>query len=216
LERTEGMKAGMGPANPEASQKRIMSMAKRPVQTAAKQQKPARPEISIERARLVCPHAGNAQAVAESFGLSVPDFDGIRETHESLLRQTWHSFDDALNEKALAMHFQRIVGSYVSSAQGAGNFFSQKVTDARDATTRAANGEEDSAPVGFESPADRARRFAADLCVQAYALLAAAEGAVNAYKEITGEEWKPYVAAQDASQSVERKSAAAELAAFGR
>ena len=191
-------------------------MAKRSVQTAAKQQKkPVRPEISIERARLLCPHAGTADAVAVSFGLSVPDFDGIRETHESMLRQTWHSFGDALNEKAEAMHFQRIVGSYVSSAQGAGNFYSQKVTEARDATTRAANGEEDSAPVGFESRADRARQFAADLCMQAYALLAAAEGAVNAYREITGEDWKPYVAAPDASQSVERKSAATELAAFG-
>jgi len=191
-------------------------MAKRPVQTAAKQQKTARPEISIERARLVCPHAGNAQAVAESFGLSVPDFADAVEIHESLLRQTWHSFDDALNEKAVAMHFQRIVGSYVSSAQGAGNFFSQKVTEARDLTSKLArDGEEEFAPVGFESRAERARRFAADLCMQAYALLGAAEGAVSAYKEITGEEWKPYVGAPDASQSVERKSAAAELAAFG-
>lgn len=191
-------------------------MAKRPVQTAAKQQKTARPEISIERARLICPHTGVTEKVAESFGLTVPDFNGIRDTHESLLRQTWHSFDEALNEKAVAMHFQRIVGSYVSSAQGAGNFYSQKVTEARDLTSKlAANGEEEFAPIGFESRAERARQFAADLCMQAFALLAAAEGAVRAYKEITGEEWKPYVAAPDASQSVERKSAATELAAFG-
>jgi len=191
-------------------------MAKRPVQTAAKQQKTARPEISFERARLVCPHAGIAEKVAQSFALTLPDYESIRQTHENLLVRTWHGFDEALNEKAVAMHFQRIVGSYVSSAQGAGIFYSQKVTEARDLTSKlAANGEEEFAPIGFESRAERARGFAADLCMQAYALLAAAEGAVSAYKEITGEDWKPYVAAPDASQSVERKSATTELAAFG-
>lgn len=193
-------------------------MASRPATIAAKRNKTARPEISFDGAVLLCPNASIADKVAQHFGLSVPDYDGIRETHQSLLRQSWLSFDDALNEKATQMHFQRIVGTFVSSAHGAGRFYSQKVTEARDLTSKLANDmrdEDRDAPAGFEGKAERARKFAADLTIQAYALLAAAEGAINAYVEITGEDWKPYVAPAEASGSVERKSAAAEMSAFG-
>ena len=63
--------------------------------------------------------------------------------------------------------------------------------------------------------AERARQFAAEMGLQAYALMAAAEGAVHAYAHITGETWKPYEAPVAASSSTARKSAAEELAAFG-
>lgn len=191
-------------------------MTKRPQTTAAKRNKPARPEISLERARLICPNEGVTEKVAQSFGLSLPDYNGIRQAHERALRQTWIAFDEALNEIATKMHFQRIVGTYVASAQGAGSFYSNKVSEARDLTSKLANDHRDEdrdAPAGFESKAQRARQFAADLAMQAYALLAAAEGAAAAYVEITGENWKPYTPAGE-GQSVERKSAAAELSAF--
>jgi hypothetical protein len=68
---------------------------------------------------------------------------------------------------------------------------------------------------GFESKAERARQFAAEMGLQAYALMAAAEGAVHAYAHITGEDWKPYEAPVAASSSTGRKSAAEEIAAFG-
>ena len=51
--------------------------------------------------------------------------------------------------------------------------------------------------------------------LQAYALLAAAEGAVSAYAHITGEDWKPYEAPRPTSEGINRQSAAAEMAAFG-
>jgi hypothetical protein len=191
-------------------------MTKRP-QTSAAKRKPARPEISLENARLLCPSESIATNVATAFALSLPDFDGVRETHEKMLRQTWIAFDQALNETATKMHFQRIVGTYVASAQGAGRFYSEKVTEARDLTSKLANDfrdEDRDGPAGFDSRAQRARLFAADLAMQAYALLAAAEGAVSAFLEISGEDWKPYVA-QDADQPIERKSAQAELGAFG-
>lgn len=192
-------------------------MTKRPQTSAAKAKKPARPQISFDAARLLCPDEHSAASVAAAFGLSVPDYDGIRQTHEKALRDTWIAFDEALNEKATQMHFQRIVGTYVSSAQGAGRFYSEKLTEARTLTSKLANDvrdEDRDAPAGFESRAQRARQFAADLAMQAYALLAAAEGAISAYLEITGEDWKPYVA-QGETQSVERKSAEAEMSAFG-
>jgi len=67
---------------------------------------------------------------------------------------------------------------------------------------------------GFESRAERARIFAAEMGLQAHALLAAAEGAVSAYAHLTGSEWKPYEAPSTAP-SVSRASAAAQLGAFG-
>lgn len=193
-------------------------MAKRPQTTATKQNKPARPAISFETAKLLCPNASVAEKIAQGFVLALPDYDRIRETHETLLRKTWISFDEALNETAAQMHFQRIVGSYVSSAQSAGNFYSRKVTEARDLSSKLANDfrdEDRDAPAGFDNRAERARDFAADMAMQAYALLAAAEGAINAYKEITGEDWKPYAAQSNAPASGAHRSAAAELAAFG-
>ena len=51
--------------------------------------------------------------------------------------------------------------------------------------------------------------------LQAYALMAAAMGAVHAYAHITGEDWKPYEAPVAASSTIGRKSAAEEIGAFG-
>src|SRR6202521_3135973 len=69
-------------------------------------------------------------------------------------------------------------------------------------------------PVGFESKAERARLFAAEMALQSFALMAAAEGAISAYGDITGETWKPYEAPASPAASVSRKSAAVEMAAF--
>lgn len=67
---------------------------------------------------------------------------------------------------------------------------------------------------GFDSKSDRARIFAARMGLQAYALMAAAEGAVHAYAHVTGDDWKPYEAPLAAPITVARRSADAEMAAF--
>jgi hypothetical protein len=51
--------------------------------------------------------------------------------------------------------------------------------------------------------------------LQAYALMAAAEGAVSAYAHITGEDWKPYEAPAAPASSTSSQSAEAQMAAFG-
>ena len=113
------------------------------------------------------------------------------------------------------MHLQRIAGSFVSSAFGAAQFYGTKKSAAMELTSKLLNDDRDEdrdGPTGFDSKAERARLFAAEMALQSFALLAAAEGAVPAYAEITGEDWKPYVAPGDNTQSVNRQSAAAELA----
>ncbi len=174
-----------------------------------------RQAITLELASSVCPHSALADSLSRTFGLDPVDTVAIRESTEEHLALA--SKDLPLSDKALEMHLQRIVGAYVSSAHGAGQFYSQKVTQARDLTMKVANEDRDEdrdGVSGFESRAERARIFAAEMGLQAYALLAAAEGAVSAYAHLTGSEWKPYEA-PSLAPNVSRASAAAQMGAFG-
>nr|MDA8253197.1 hypothetical protein [Rhodospirillales bacterium] len=95
--------------------------------------------------------------------------------------------------------------------------YGTKKSAALELTSRLLNDDRDEdrdGPAGFESKAERARLFAAEMALQSYALLAAAEGALAAYADLIGEEWKPYEAPVAAAASIARKSAAAEMAAF--
>ena len=173
-----------------------------------------RQALTFEMALQLCPHEGVAENVATAFGLIVPDYDAIRAEHASALKRMAEAFEGSLNDKATEMHFQRIVGALVGSAVGAGRFYSTKVARPPP-RRRAANGGDDEhgSPIGFESKAQRTREFAADMAMQAYALLAAAHGAIDAYKDLTGDDWKAYEAPAEAQ--VEKKAATAQMGAFG-
>lgn len=174
---------------------------------------------TIEMVRLCCPDTGQASLISESFGLSLLDSDGIRAFHERSLIEAAESLADGLSEKAMQIHLQRIVGSHVGSAFGAGQFYSKAVTEAKDATARLANDmrdEDRGGPVGFDSTAQRKREFAADMALQAHALRMAAEGAVAAYAKVVGETWKPYERqVENPGQTVNRQAADLQMAALG-
>ena len=157
----------------------------------------------------------SAGLFARIFCLLASRFPTIRAEHASALKRLAEAFEGSLNDKATEMHFQRVVGALVGSAVGAGRFYSTKVGEARAATAGAADGGDDEhgSPIGLESKAQRTREFAADMAMQAYALLAAAHGAIDAYKELTGEDWKAYEAPAEAQ--VEKKAATAQMGAFG-
>ena len=177
-----------------------------------------RKAYTLEYAAAICPHAGLANNLSGTFGLEPVDAAGIRDATKNLIVQSADALAANLNEKATQMHLQRVVGAFVSSACGAGQFYGQKISQARDLTVRLANDDRDEdrdGPSGFDSRAARARLFAAETGLQSYALLVAAEGAVDAYADVTGETWKPYEGPRLNSQSVSRQSAAAEIAAFG-
>ncbi|ULJ74542.1 hypothetical protein [Rhizobium gallicum] len=173
---------------------------------------------TLEMVRLTCPDTAQALKLAESFGITVIDSDGIRELHERLIIETADSLSEGLGERAMQIHLQRIVGAFVGSAHGAGQFYSRAVTEARDATAKAANDTRDEdldGPVGYDSAAQRKREFAADMGVQAHALRMAAEGTIAAYKQIIGEVWKPFDRPVDnPGHSLERKAAETQMLAF--
>jgi hypothetical protein len=160
-------------------------MTKSTTKTATKSARiaQARRVTTLEMAAACCPNQSQADRIAQSFGLDSIDAHGIRELTERTVVDGATALQAELNEKAMQIHLQRIVGAYVGSAYGAGQFYSKAVTDARDVTAKLANDLRDEdleGPVGFDSRAQRRREFAAEMGLQAYALLAAAEGAVAA------------------------------------
>lgn len=180
---------------------------------------PLRKGTTLQMVRLACPDIGQCSLISESFGLPVVHSDGIRELHQKLIIDTAAALGDGLGERAMQIHMQRIVGSYVGSAYGAGQFYSRAVSEARDATAKSACDDRDEdvgGPVGFDSGAQRKREFAADMALQAHALRMAAEGAVAAYEHVVGEAWKPFErAVEHPGQTLDRKAADLQMAAFG-
>jgi len=173
---------------------------------------------TVEMVRLTCPDSAQALKIAERFGTALVDSDGIKDLHDRLIREMAEALSEGLGERAMQIHLQRIVGAFVGSAHGAGLFYSKAVTEARDATAKAANDTRDEdldGPVGYDSAAHRKREFAAEIGIQAHALRMAAEGAAAAYEHILGERWKPFDRpVESASQSVDRKAAEAQMSAF--
>jgi hypothetical protein len=180
---------------------------------------PLRKGTTLEMVRLCCPDAAMAEQIAEVFGLPVLDSDGIRDLHQRMIVETADALGEGLGERAMQIHFQRIVGSYIGSAHGAGQFYSRAVSEAKDATSRLANDIRDEdldGPVGFDSAAQRKREFAAEMCLQSHALRMAAEGAVAAYEQVIGEKWKPFErAVENPGQNLDRKAVDLQMAAFG-
>jgi hypothetical protein len=177
-----------------------------------------RQAITLELVQAHAPHAGLAENLSRTFGIDPVDYAAIREGNEEHVVRSANVLRDDLNDKAMEIHLQRIVGAFVSSAYGAATFYQGKVTQAKDLTMASQNDDRDedrSGASGFESKAERARQFAAEMGLQAYALMAAAEGAVHAYAHITGDHWKPYEQPVAASSTTSRKSAAEQMAAFG-
>jgi hypothetical protein len=179
---------------------------------------PVRQAITFELVQAHAPHAGLAENLSRTFGIDPVDYAAILEATEENIGLSAKALQPTLNDKAMEIHLQRVVGSFVSSAYGAATFYGTKVTQAKDLTMKSQNDDRDEdrgGVSGFESKAERARQFAAEMGLQAYALMAAAEGAVSAYAHITGEDWKPYEAPAAPASSTSRQSAEAQMAAFG-
>ena len=213
-------KTGRGPDHLKGIARKVSSMSSSTRSPKSKARiVPLRKGTTLEMVRLCCPDGNQAALISESFGLPVLDSDGIRDFHQRSLIEGADTLSEGLSDKAMHIHLQRIVGSYVGSAYGAGQFYSKAVTEAKDATAKLANDIRDEdldGPVGFDSNAQRKREFAADMGLQSHALRMAAEGAVAAYEHIVGETWKPYERqVENPGQTVSRQAADLQMAALG-
>ena len=178
----------------------------------------SRQVITLELVAAHAPSQGLVGRLCSTFGLDAVDYEGIRDATKTQISFSAEALQTTVNETAMKIHLQRVVGSFVGSAYGAAQFYGGKVTQARDLTSKLANDDRDEdreGVYGFESRAARARQFAAEAGLTAFALMAAAEGAVDAYTHVTGDKWKPYEPPVAGPATVGRQAAEAELAAFG-
>lgn len=173
-----------------------------------------RQTVTLELVHALTPTEAKAEQMSETFGLEPVDVAGIREHIEEHVVAMSNELTDNLDEKAMPIFLQRIVGAYVGAAFSAANYYRTKQSEARAMFTSLNNDDrdEDRAGVfGFESRPERAASFAAKLGLQAVALFAAAQGAACAYTHVTGDEWKAYEPAT--STGTVRSKATAELMA---
>ena len=204
--------------------------AKAPAKQPGKQA-PAARQVSAQAAhrrhhghrRPPAPNEAVAAKIIRLYGLDEVDYHAIREATEEHLAVSAKVLADNLGErfeKPLEMHMQRIVDGFVRSAHGAGNFYDQKAKLARDATSAIANDDRDEDRQGIdgtENRAQRACRFAAEVGLQAYALLAVAHGAVDAYAHVCGRDWKPWEGNGGGSgQAIGRRALVLQASAFNR
>ena len=163
----------------------VKKSAPKTAQNTTTRKEPVRQAITLEAVIARAPHGALAENLSRTFGLDCPEYAAIREGTEENIVRSANVLRDDLNDKAMEIHLQRVVGSFVSSAFGASTFYQTKVTTAKDFTMASQNDsrDEDRDPVsGFQSKAENARLFAAQMGLQAYALFGRGpRGAVHAY-----------------------------------
>ena len=200
----------------KAARKSKPAAAQAPVRQVATQGQ--RTVVTLITAQRTCPDATLVGNIVRVFGMPEVDYHAIREATEEQLARSAKVLADNLSEKALEMHLQRIVDAFIRSAHGAGTFYESKAQLARDASSKVVNEDRDEDRQGVDGTANRAaraREFAATIGLQAFALLAAAEGAVDAYAHVTGSDWKPYEGSARPAMAVDRQVAAAQMATLG-
>lgn len=176
----------------------------------------------METAARLCPNEAVAAKIVRMYGLDDVDYHAIRETTEEHLALSAKVLAENLGErfeKPLEMHMQRIVDGFVRSAHRAGMFYDGKAKLARDATSAIANEDRDEDRLGVDGTENKAQRacgFAAVVGLQAYALLAAAHGAVDAYAHVCGRDWKPYEGSQTPGRAIGRQAITLQAGAFAR
>ena len=85
---------------------------------------PVKPQaISLELVIRRAPDHQLVENLVRTFGLEPVDFDGIRDALGAQIRASGAVLGEALNERALQIHLQRIVGAHVASAYAAAQFY---------------------------------------------------------------------------------------------
>lgn len=177
----------------------------------------ARQAITFELVARITPTPSKADQMTAAFGLNPVSYSEIVSSTMAHVISIATGLEQNLNERALEIFLQRIVASFVSGAYGASQFYGNKRSDALALHSKLLNDDRDEdrlGVAGFESKAQRASMFAAELGLQAYAMLAAADGAVQAYEHVTGSVWKPYESAMPATPTTQTRSAEAQRAAL--
>ena len=116
-------------AAPTAAQARKAVRAAKP--QAGKPAAPVRTPITFESAERLCPSEGVINRIAVAFGLDAVNYDAVREATEEAIAGMSKALCPYMNEKALEMYLQRVVGAHVGLAHGADGFYDSRAEAAR-------------------------------------------------------------------------------------
>ena len=136
------------------------------------------------------PHQGPADNLVRTFGFEPVDRDCPRDAAGLRVAQAAQAFRTAAKQSRCGFTNNRPVVPMSALPQGLRRPYGTDRSAAMELTSRLLNddrAEDHDGPIGFESKTERARLFAAEMALQSFALLAAAEGAIAAYADITGE-----------------------------
>ncbi len=114
--------------------------------------------ITFETAQRLCPTEGQINRIVQVYGLDAVDYHAIREASEQAIGTVARAMTSYMNETAMRMHLQRIVGAHIGSAFGAGQFYDTKAEQARNLTSAIANEDRDEDRMGVDGGANRAAR----------------------------------------------------------
>jgi hypothetical protein len=95
--------------------------------------------VTLQPVAAHAPSLGLVGRLCSTFGLDPVDYDGIREATKHHISLAAEALQPTVNETAMRIHLQRVVGSFVSSARRAAQFYGSKVTQVRDLTSKLAN-----------------------------------------------------------------------------
>ena len=104
---------------------------------------PSRQAITLQLVAAHAPSQALVGRLCSTFALDAVDYEGIREATKEQISLSAEALQTTVNETAMKIHLQRVVGSFVSSAHGAAQFYGGKVTQARDLTSKLANDDRD-------------------------------------------------------------------------
>ena len=97
---------------------------------------PSRQAITLELVAAHAPSHALVGRLCSTFGLDPVDYDGIREATKEQLSLSAETLQPTVNDTAMKIHLQRVVGSFVCSAHGAAQFYGREVTQVRDLTSK--------------------------------------------------------------------------------
>jgi hypothetical protein len=92
--------------------------------------------VTLQPVAAHAPSLGLVGRLCSTFGLDPVDYDGIREAAKHQISLAAEALQPTVNETAMKIHLQRVVGSFVSSAHGAAQCNGGKATQARDLTSK--------------------------------------------------------------------------------
>ena len=164
--------------------------------------------VTFETAARLCPNEAVAAKIAHAFSTDAPvDYDAIRRaTRDGLMSGAEVLAHHLTGPSAMVLeqHMQQAVAGFVRSAHDAGGSYASNV-----AGLNASRAEGENA-MAYHA------RHAAEAGLHAYALLAAAHGAVDAYAHVCGRDWKPYEDSAGSGQGIGRRAPTLQASAFAR